>query len=289
MAQEPTPTPTPTPTDTASTWLTAKFGQEVRDASDLLAFAVSRGLPVEDETVAAIKDGEQLLVSETLPEPAIRGEFEKAYRALAQKLSPVTIETLRATDDNCGRRVWLLGLKPLSEGRLWSRKLWLATVLFLVFIIIGESIEGIVNQPNFAVDDESGRSLLGMSLATWQLLAGVVGQLVPFAYGGLGACASLLRSVHTFVYERTFDRNRRPVYGPHPTGFVERGRDSALHRSRGQCRSDRCRRACVSDWIQHGVLVRDDRAPCTSPPSERLGCGGGKADNGKASSGSGVA
>lgn len=202
----------PTSVDKASTWLIAKFGQEVKDANDLLTFAVSRGLTVEDETIRAMKDGEQLLISRSLPEPAKRAEFEKAYRALAQKLSPVTIETLRATDDKYGRRIWPLTSKPLSEGRLWSRKLWVISALFILFLVIGESMEIIMNHPSFAVDDKSALNLLGMSLASWQLLSVILAQLVPFAYGGLGACASLLGSVHRFVYERTFDPNRRPQY-----------------------------------------------------------------------------
>jgi len=36
--------------------------------------------------------------------------------------------------------------------------------------------------------------------------------LIPWAYGGLGACAFLLRSAHAFIYQRSFDLRRKPEY-----------------------------------------------------------------------------
>ena len=36
--------------------------------------------------------------------------------------------------------------------------------------------------------------------------------LLPWAYGGLGACAYMLRSAHYFIYQRSFDVRRTPEY-----------------------------------------------------------------------------
>jgi hypothetical protein len=36
--------------------------------------------------------------------------------------------------------------------------------------------------------------------------------MILYAYGGLGACAYLLRSAHIFIYKRTFDFRREPEY-----------------------------------------------------------------------------
>lgn len=44
---------------------------------------------------------------------------------------------------------------------------------------------------------------------TWlQLMEG----LLPFSYGGLGACVFLLRSAHSNIHARTFDVRRKPEY-----------------------------------------------------------------------------
>jgi fluoride ion exporter CrcB/FEX len=36
--------------------------------------------------------------------------------------------------------------------------------------------------------------------------------VTPFAYGALGATAALLRTLHTYIYDRSFDRRRKPEY-----------------------------------------------------------------------------
>jgi len=47
------------------------------------------------------------------------------------------------------------------------------------------------------------------SVAGWRTLWQ---SLVPWAYGGLGACAYMLRSAHYFIYQRSFDCRRTPEY-----------------------------------------------------------------------------
>lgn len=194
--------------------LAAVFQAEIRDASLLLTYGISQGCAVDDDTIRTIKDAEQLLADATFPHADKRTRFEQAYRDLAQAMAPVTARTLRATDDRCGRTAWwLLAVRcPLSEGRLWSRKLWVITALFFVLAYLGEHLSTLINHPNLTVDYESGRTLFGLSLVTLQVLAGIFKGIVPFTYGGIGACAYLLRNAHAFVHKRSFDTNRIPEY-----------------------------------------------------------------------------
>lgn len=46
----------------------------------------------------------------------------------------------------------------------------------------------------------------------WIQYGMVLKSLIPFAYGGLGAAAYLLRCAHEHIYDRTFDPNRTPEY-----------------------------------------------------------------------------
>jgi hypothetical protein len=40
----------------------------------------------------------------------------------------------------------------------------------------------------------------------------IIGLLIPWAYGGLGASAYLLRSAHMYIYRRSFDLRPKPEY-----------------------------------------------------------------------------
>jgi hypothetical protein len=144
----------------------------------------------------------------TLPEESERTKFEEAYRDLAQILTPVTAATLRATSDAeaDGRRVFLLSRRPLSEAYIWSRKLWAYAMLTAFVILFSENTATILAQ-FFPADRET----VGATL-TWQLISSVLQSLEPFAYGALGALAYLLRSAHTYIYERSFDTRRSPEY-----------------------------------------------------------------------------
>src|SRR5918996_254205 len=81
---------------------------EVRDAGELLAWALAEGRPVPDETVQRINEAEAVLApSAPFPKPSERARFEQAYRDLAQLVAPVTVRTLRATSDEHGySTVW---------------------------------------------------------------------------------------------------------------------------------------------------------------------------------------
>lgn len=128
------------------------------------------------------------------------------YAELARLMHPVTAETLRATDDRYGRTVPLLFRQPASEARIWSRKLALWTAFFAVAIVFIENYQAILTE--FYARDEytSGGAL------TWHALGVVLGSVVPFAYGGLGAAAYLLRAAHDHLHARTFDPRFIPEY-----------------------------------------------------------------------------
>jgi len=206
-------------------WLKAQYLQEIRDASELLTFAVARGRRVPDATIDAIKAAEQHLTTGEFPAQEDRAAFEKAYRDLARTLAPVTIDSLHATDNTAARQHWLLAPKAaVSEGKLWSRKLTLLTLMFLLIIFVGDNGKTIVNHPLFTADYRTGSSILGLGLASWQVIAGLFGAVVPFAYGGLGACAFLLKTCHVRLHRREFDPRRIPEYYSRTLlGFVSGG------------------------------------------------------------------
>jgi len=192
--------------------LLQKFQQEVKDASELLTFAIAQGRTIEDDIVFEIKKAEDFLLKDELPPAIDRTKFENSYRDLSQALKLITITSLRDTSDEYGRKVFLLARKTFSEGKIWSRKLWLITICFAVVAFLGDYLQTIVNHPFFTVDYETGRSVFGFGLVTWQVFAGGLKAIVPFTYGGLGSCAYLLRICHKRVHERIFDRNRMPEY-----------------------------------------------------------------------------
>ncbi len=198
---------------TGTRWLVDKFRQELRDASELLAFAVANGRAIDDATVEAINSAQQLLTTPGLPDAATRSQFEAAYRDLVGKLRTVTAESLRATDDDQGRmhRIFALTGKA-SEAKIWSRKLSLITALVLLVIFLGGYSSTVVNHPLFQVDHATGQSILGLGFASWQVIAGLFGAVVPFAYGALGACVFLLKSCHIRIYRREFNVRRIPEY-----------------------------------------------------------------------------
>ena len=137
--------------------------------------------------------------------------FEQAYYRLAIAVSPVTAETLRdtegsarsasATGDTKQSRFWsrwrnfLFGDSPAQKFTWWF---WLFAIVFAVFVVWAESRINIWGLDGDAVAVKWKRDLLE--------------SLLPWAYGGLGSCAYLLRSAHYFIYQRTFDMRRKPEY-----------------------------------------------------------------------------
>jgi len=191
--------------------------QEAVDALELLNFVVSSGYVPEDgrqllpTTIVGIKSFVVTLgLPDNAPDPARRTidapeasalttssqawiDFESHYRDLALYAAPITSETLRNTE-----------LRPdhlfvASNAQRFAWRLWTTTLIFAVVIIAAEwgmrwfePVEGVADIPN------------GMlQLATI---------LQPYLYGGLGACAYLLRSAHTYVYKRSFDMRRTSEY-----------------------------------------------------------------------------
>lgn len=130
--------------------------------------------------------------------------FQLAYRNLAAALSPVTAETLIDTCDEEGRR--FCTSDKISEARIWSRKLWLITLGFVLFVLFVENFDEFLLgfYPQDSVEDDS----IPWSYASRMILL----NLLPFAYGGLGACTYLLRACHGYIGGRTFDRGRIPEY-----------------------------------------------------------------------------
>jgi hypothetical protein len=132
--------------------------------------------------------------------------FEQAYYRLASTLSPITAETLRNTrafagDDAGGyfRRLFRK-LRDCSPAQRFNRTLWTFTIAFAAYVVLAEW----------------GSSMLGMRTnATDFWIKGprdFLQSLLPWAYGGLGACAYMLRSAHYFIYQRSFDVRRTPEY-----------------------------------------------------------------------------
>jgi hypothetical protein len=186
-----------------------EFQREIQDAKLLLDFAVANAKSVAEELIASIKKAETWLTTVALPPEGDRTAFEAAYRNLTQVLAPVTAETLKATSDApaYGRKafLWPFG-PPLSVARLWSRRLWWYALFAALVILFSENTTRILAE-YFPADRESLAVAPG-----WPLISMVLQSLEPFAYGALGTLAYLLRSAHTYIYERTFDPRRTPEY-----------------------------------------------------------------------------
>jgi hypothetical protein len=199
--------------------------RRVRGALSVADFAVSAGFTSsEDEAVPT----EIISVIQTtavklgfFKQPGFQGigaaggavsaaewaKFEIAYYKLATLVRPVNAETLRDTETEWGysstsprwyERLsrFLLGASPAVR---FTRCLWIVAIVFVLFVIMTDwaatyaAREG--NQNDWTVK-----------------LSQFLQILVPYAFGGLGACAYLLRSAHKFIYLRTFDVRRKPEY-----------------------------------------------------------------------------
>jgi len=79
---------------------------------------------------------------------------------------------------------------------MFARLLWIIAGFFILAVLLG----GYVSQnPDYATDPPHKYVQLAALLTPW-------------AYGGLGACAFLLRSAHEHIYKRSFDVRRKPEY-----------------------------------------------------------------------------
>ncbi|MFH0824321.1 MAG: hypothetical protein V2B18_16330 [Pseudomonadota bacterium] len=176
----------------------AHLNSMIRDAGDLLEFALLEWPSVDSK--AAIPDDtvvrpiqEALLHVESSPNEAYdkRDSFLKAYASLVQLVKPVTIRTLRSSSRHYGASE-----DDYTDSRNWSRRLWFYAFCCLM-IAIGVPI--LLNKAPQAA------SLLGQREQLAQYL-------IPLAFGGLGACAGLLRSCHDYIAKRQFDSDRIPEY-----------------------------------------------------------------------------
>lgn len=130
--------------------------------------------------------------------------FEGAYYRLAIATHPVTAETLRNTRYSAGagqtHSEFLSGKwRAASPAQRFTWKLWAATVGFAAFVLLTEAI----------IDWLGGSGDLS---GYRKIVRDLLQALQPWAYGGLGACAYLLRQGHYYIYARSFDLRRTPEY-----------------------------------------------------------------------------
>ena len=205
----------PTPEQERDRELT-RYKQEIRDAQLLLDFAIAQSgairdvpLVVSDTLVAAVKEAEGQLLLTDLPAADTRTKFEIAFRELAQLVAPVTAQTLRDTLDEYGDRgryFWyFFGRPKYSVASIWSQHLWMVTSLVFLFVAFTETLDRALI--SISLDEEADLWIQRLAL-----LSQVLTSLNRFAYGALGACAYLLRTLHVYTYQREFNRDRIPEY-----------------------------------------------------------------------------
>jgi hypothetical protein len=181
--------------------------QQVRDALELMEFAVASGRDVPKRIIAEITKAGVHLRGEGSANTAQRAEFLQAYRDLAKFLKPITIRSLRDTSDAYGeRRLRLLVLKPASQARIWSRKLWYWAIFFVLLALLGENVQTILSK--FYPLNASA----SVNVQSWHKINSILQSIIPFTYGAIGALAFLLRSCHKHLRNREFDMNRVPEY-----------------------------------------------------------------------------
>lgn len=176
---------------------------EIGDAVELMEYAIAIGSTLDDKIIERIKKAENWLPPSTVwPPDADRTDFEKAYRDLAIFMKPVTIDTLRATNDKYQGPRSRLGrlFTNSSDAKLFSKKLWTWVLFNCFFIMVFQTVSAA-----YGVDEDTRTSW-------WSTLILFGKPLVPFLYGMLGALTYLLRSAHSYINNRTFDLTRTPEY-----------------------------------------------------------------------------
>ena len=111
--------------------------------------------------------------------------------------------------DEYGDRGWyfwrLFGRQKYSVASIWSQHLWMVTSMVFLFIAFTETLDR--SMVHVSLDEETDQWLQRLAL-----LSQVLNSLNRFAYGALGACVYLLRTLHVFMYQREFNRDRIPEY-----------------------------------------------------------------------------
>ncbi len=191
--------------------IAVKFWNEVVEATELLDYAIASGYETEDgrkvspEMISNIKEIHQHLEAcedTKLPPTDEMAKFEKAYYDLSNLMSPITAMTLRDTsDDPRYFEESLFAYSGASVAKIWNRKM-MAWTLFFIFIAILQN----------TLEIAWGKASTPADKLDWSYFQIVLGIFLPFAYGGIGACTYLLKSLHYFIYNRTFDRMRKSEY-----------------------------------------------------------------------------
>lgn len=194
--------------------VTASVLQEIADAYELMEYAIETGFvkPTTNETLAedvvttikviAAKAGYSIGApdSSSAERPTLHlkasewAKLELAYYKLTRFMSPVTAQTLRDTS-KAGK-----GFGIGSPAERFAILLSIITIAFAVFIVVVEW-----GLQRFAPVQEGEVDTANTIMQFAQIL-------IPWAYGGLGSCAYLLRSAHTYIHERTFNIRRKPEY-----------------------------------------------------------------------------
>src|SRR2546423_2068760 len=132
-----------------------RFQQEVRDAVELMDFAVESGRNVSDSIIERIEKAENYLNSSQWPTDDQRGDFEKAYRDLAMFMKPITINTLRATTEypdtsNSGwRRLFnRMTFRTTSAAKRYSKTFWVLVIVCLAVIVTTEGLKRAFADPD---------------------------------------------------------------------------------------------------------------------------------------------
>jgi hypothetical protein len=195
------------PIGDAEVLVTDQIRSEVSDALELADFIVKTGarkadghaLAPEILKVINVTAGKiHLFEMASDPVHIMASEwtrFELAYHALVEFSCPVTVETLRNTR-NTGQ-----GMRHASSAQRFTWLLWTLTLLFAVIVIASAAVAT-------GADNGTPRSWA----AALRALNNYVPIIVPWVYGGLGACAFLLRTAHSHIVARSFDVRRKPEY-----------------------------------------------------------------------------
>jgi len=183
----------------------------VTDALLLLDYAIGSGVktadghPIADDVITTIEstaDKLGLLDGKPGNTAALSASdwaaFDLAYYKLATALAPVTAETLRNTMGPPRARTFSEFVLGDSPALRFTRCLWYVSLGFAIFVL----------GANWYLNVKAENSNTDSYLISRTILE----LIMPWMYGGLGACVYLLRSAHTYIYLRTFDVRRKPEY-----------------------------------------------------------------------------
>jgi hypothetical protein len=188
--------------------------QLVIDAQILLDYAIEAGVKSADgqtisqDVVAKIEttacklglgDAKHDAATAKAPTADDWAAFDFAYYDLATFISPVTAETLRNTAGEGGPWTWYKFICGNSPALRFTRVLWAFTLVFAIFVVYSQWRL----QVWAAADTDPNTHLKSRTLLEL---------MTPWAYGGLGSCIYLLRSAHSYIWQRTFDIRRKPEY-----------------------------------------------------------------------------